>query len=265
MIFAYNSHWWAPDAWTLPRLQVCGGIQVLGGYWDLAPVEECGRGPCRGHQFLVDAAQRTAQCGTPEPTETHNGTGLHSTHQSSTRQRNASAHRVGGGTQRSSVAQYTPEEHARTRATQRSTQRSKAKQSSTPQPQWQLTATTHAANTDTSPTPDAQGGCYTHHAGNPPMHNQRRQQGTHARHHQRPTTPHPNANTAPRKTTKATRTHTTQKGCFLDALLGANTFPTTPRSGGSPNLSRGVARAGGWQPATRLTIGQRPKTCTARE
>ena len=64
-------------------------------------------------------------------------------------------------------------------------------------------------------------------------------------------TPHP-----PHMTTKATLTHTTQKGCFPDALPGANTFPTTPGSGFSPNLSRGVAPVGGWQPATRLTIGQ---------
>ena len=68
-------------------------------------------------------------------------------------------------------------------------------------------------------------------------------------------TPHP-----PQRTTKATRTNTTQKGCFPDALPGANTFPTTPGSG-----SRGVTLAGGWQPATRLTMGQRPKTCTAHE
>ena len=33
---AHNSHWWAPDAWTPPRLRVCGGIQVF-GYRDLAP------------------------------------------------------------------------------------------------------------------------------------------------------------------------------------------------------------------------------------
>ena len=55
------------------------------------------------------------------------------------------------------------------------------------------------------------------------------------------------------------RTHTTQKGCFPDALPGANTIPTTRGSGGTPNLSRGVAPVGGWQPATRLSIGQRPK------
>ena len=39
--------------------------------------------------FLVDAAQHTAQCGTLEPTEAHNGTEPHNTRQSSTRHRNA--------------------------------------------------------------------------------------------------------------------------------------------------------------------------------
>ena len=54
MISAYNSHWWATDAWTLPRLWVCGGIQVFGGYRDLGPVEECGRGPrSRGRHSLL--------------------------------------------------------------------------------------------------------------------------------------------------------------------------------------------------------------------
>ena len=48
-------------------------------------------------------------------------------------------------------------------------------------------------------------------------------------------------------------------------LPGAITIPTTPGGEGNPNLSKGVAPAGGWQPATRLSIGQRPKTCTARE
>ena len=46
---------------------------------------------------------------------------------------------------------------------------------------------------------------------------------------------------------------------------GAITIPTTPGGEGKPNLSKGVAPAGAWQPATRLSIGQRPKTCTARE
>ena len=45
----------------------------------------------------------------------------------------------------------------------------------------------------------------------------------------------------------------------LDALPGAITIPTTPGGEGNPNLSKGVAPAGGWQPATRLSIGQRPK------
>ena len=50
---AYDSHWWAPDAWTCPAYR-CGGIQVFGGYRDLAPVEECGRGPCsRGRHSLL--------------------------------------------------------------------------------------------------------------------------------------------------------------------------------------------------------------------
>ena len=86
-------------------------------------------------------------------------------------------------------------------------------------------------------------------------------QGMHVGHHQTSTTPHPHANTAP--TTQDSQghmnTHNT-KGCLPDALLGANTFPTTPGSGGSPNVSRGVALAGGWQLATRLTIGQPPNT-----
>ena len=55
MISAHNSRWWAPDAWAPPRLRVCGGIQVFGGYRDLAPVEECGRGPCSHgcHSLLI--------------------------------------------------------------------------------------------------------------------------------------------------------------------------------------------------------------------
>ena len=54
-------------------------------------------------------------------------------------------------------------------------------------------------------------------------------------------------------------------GCTPDALPGAITIPTTPGGEGNPNLSKGVAPAGGWQPATRLSIRQRPKTCTAHE
>ena len=63
MISAYNSHslWWAPDARTPPRLPVCDGIQVFRGYRDLAPVEECGRGPCsRGRHSLL--MQHSTQC-----------------------------------------------------------------------------------------------------------------------------------------------------------------------------------------------------------
>ena len=65
MISAYYSHWWALGAWTLPRLRVCGGIQVFGGCRDLAPVEECGRSPCsRGHHSLLmqHSTQRSAAC-----------------------------------------------------------------------------------------------------------------------------------------------------------------------------------------------------------
>ena len=65
MISAYNSHWWAPDAWAPPRLRVCGCIQFFGRYADLAPVEECGRGPCScgRHSLLMHhSTQRNAAC-----------------------------------------------------------------------------------------------------------------------------------------------------------------------------------------------------------
>ena len=109
---AHNSHWWAPDAWTPPRIWVCRSIQVFGGYRDLAPVEECGIGPCsRGrHSLLMQhSTQRRApqsqqrrtteqsrtthtrmaqDSATPRHTElaeAHKGAVLHSTHQRSMR------------------------------------------------------------------------------------------------------------------------------------------------------------------------------------
>ena len=190
----------ALDAWTAPRLRVCGGIQVFGGYWDLALVEECGRGR---HSLLIQhntqrsAARQSQQRRTPEKGH--------------------------------APQTLTPAQHPMPRAGARPTT-------------WAIhPCTSTAAN----------------------------KQGTHAGHHQRPTTPHPTPTPhPPHKTTKATRTHTTQtaqKGCFPDAPLEANTFPTTPGSGGNPNLSRGAAPAGAWQPGTRLTIGQRPKACAAHE
>ena len=173
------------------------------------------------------AAQDNAMPRQTELTEAHRGAAHHSTRQRSTRVRgqhntthsveqSKAAHHNGGGQPQHAPQTPTLAQHPTPKAGARPTTRA-----------------THPCTTTTA-----------------------NKQGTHAGHHQRPTTltpmptPHP-----PHKTTKATRTHTTQKGCFPDALPGANTFPTTRVSGGSPNLSRGFALAGGWQPATWLTIG----------
>ena len=110
---------WAQDAWTLPRLRVCGGVQVFGGYRNLAPIEECGRGPCsRGRHSLLmqhstqhSAARQSQQRRTTEQSRT--------THTIAAQDSATPRH--------TKLAEYTPEEHARTRATQHSTQRSRAK------------------------------------------------------------------------------------------------------------------------------------------
>ena len=49
--------------------------------------------------------------------------------------------------------------------------------------------------------------------------------------------------------------HTTQKGCFPDALPEAITIPTTPGGEGNPNLSKGVAPAGGWSRLRGCPLG----------
>ena len=202
MISAYNSHWWAPDAWAPPRLLVCGGIQVFAGSRDLARAEECGRGPCsRGpHSLLMQ----------------HNNNAV----------RHAKADTCA---QRNRAAQHTPEQHKTmqrlsTQSWRRCTEEQRSAVHTRGARTYKGNTTQHIAQQSKIPTP-------------------------------RP----------PHKTTEATRTHTTRKDRFPDPLLGANNFPTTPGSGGSPNLSRGVAPAGGWQPATWLTIGQQPKTCIAHE
>ena len=185
MRFVCNSHWLAPGARTLPRLRVCGGIQVLRRSPGLGPyrrVRLC-EGGCGRHSLLMQCSTRAAR---------------HARANRSARQNRA--------------AHYTPE-----------------------QP-------THA-----QPPLPTNKACTQSIIRGPQPH-----------------TPTPTLH-PPHTTTKATRTHTTQKGCFRDALSGANTIRTTPGREGGPNLSKGVALAGGWQPATRLTIGQRPKTCTAHE
>ena len=48
-----------------------------------------------------------------------------------------------------------------------------------------------------------------------------------------------------------------QGGGVIIIIPGAITIPTTPGGEGNPNLSKGVTPAGGWQPAMRLSIGQR--------
>ena len=80
-------------------------------------------------------------------------------------------------------------------------------------------------------------------------------------HYQGPMTPRPSANTAPttHTTTKATLTHNIE-GMLPQCTPGSHHHPdhTGRRRQPKPKL-------GGWQPATRLSIRQRPKTCTACE
>ena len=96
---AHKSHWWAPEAWNPPCLRVCGGIQVFGDYRDLAPVEECGRGPCsRGRHSLLmqQGTQRRARQGRHKRTTEQSRTTLTKVAQDSATPRHmelAEAHR----------------------------------------------------------------------------------------------------------------------------------------------------------------------------
>ena len=161
------------------------------------------------------------------------------------------------------------EAHNETRqhTTARITQYSRAKQSSVPQQQ-RRTATPPAASTNTSPTPNTQGAGQTHHTGTSPTHSHRRPQTRHTRgaspRAHDPTPQHQHGTHHTRNNQGHTYTQHRRDASLMHSP-GAITIPTTPGGEGNPNLSKGVARAGGWQPATRLSIGQRPKTCIARE
>ena len=79
MTSAYNSYWWARMLGPRPahRCVAASKSSEVTRTWPPWP------------PFLVDAAQHTAQCGTPESRKAHSGTEPHNTHQSSTRECNA--------------------------------------------------------------------------------------------------------------------------------------------------------------------------------